>query len=404
MFRSVAKWTVLALLFMPVGSVLCGQESLWVFEGLITKADPKLAPDLQSGWVLSGSFLFTGLEMEEEIPVDGNRSGRFSGGIKEGELTVDLYHQLHFEALQVPGLAGFDYKDNDPDENGRDLYGWFIPMKGVLKKSGWSSRWLQIWLSDSKGEMIRSIPPAISPYGLKADVVWFRLTMENEAGEPVYVDGSLDYFGPLSGRDETEEDWRGVAAGLSAQLIDRDRTILDIREELARARSRVDSLRQMVDILVEERRTLQEENRLLTEQADQADPEVDLLVSGMEADKALLEEEMSLLSDRNVALAESLAESEQLRRKLLREMESIEIAAAGTTLEEADEAEEAVIVPVTSLSGEEVGVMKVVEKPMTIERPVQEPASETMEFRPLPVRNPPPPPRKKRLSGPRKYR
>ena len=297
-------------------------------------------------------------------------------------------------------MAGFDYKDNDPEENGRDLYGWFIPMRGQLKDSSWESRWLQVWLSDSKGKMIHSVPPAVSPYGLEAEAAWFRLTMENESGETAFVDGNLDYFGPLTGRDDGNEDWRAVAAGLSDQLVERDLTIVDLRDELSRARARINSLRQMVDIMVEERRTLQEENRLLAEQAEQADPEVDRLLSELEVEKALLEEEFNSLSGSNLALADSLAESERLRRDLVRELESLEQTTSFPESDDTDSAEVVVTLPVKSLAGEDVGFMTVVQKPLVIEKLVEEPIPTRVETY-LP---PAPKPRKMRQPGPRKFR
>src|SRR5210317_419877 len=120
----------------------------WIFEGLITETSTSLAPDLQSGWVLSGSFLLDPLELNAQFTEDNRHSGRMTGGITEGEMTVDLYHQVLFEAFQQPGLAGFDFQDNSIEEDGRDLFGWFFPLVGQLGETGWKSTWLQIWLMD----------------------------------------------------------------------------------------------------------------------------------------------------------------------------------------------------------------------------------------------------------------
>jgi hypothetical protein len=153
------------LLLVGVGAIflnpVSGEPARWIYEGLITQADPALAPDLQSGWVLAGSFLFDPLELEEAIPMSEVRSGRLEGGVSEGELTVDLYYQIRFEATQATDYAGFDYHENDRDHDGRDLIGWFLPMSGKLKESGWRSTWLQVWLSDPEGKMLRSAPPAV---------------------------------------------------------------------------------------------------------------------------------------------------------------------------------------------------------------------------------------------------
>ena len=160
----------------------------WIFEGLITESDPVLAPDLQSGWVLSGSFLLNLLEMQVQHTSEDRHAGRMTGGVTEGEMTVDLYHQVLFEASQKPGLAGFDFQDNTIEENGRDLFGWFFPLVGQLGETGWKSTWLQVWLMDPSGEMISHVPVRISPYGIDWQSGWFRITFANTGGETAHAD------------------------------------------------------------------------------------------------------------------------------------------------------------------------------------------------------------------------
>ena len=300
----------------------------WIFEGVISVADPALAPDLQSGWVLAGSFLFSSLEMEPESAAAGERAGRLAGGIAEGELTIDLYYQLHFEAYQVPGLAGFDFHDDDPEADGRDLYSWFIPMQGSLKETDWESRWLQIWLADPEGDMIRTVPPRVSPYGIEWKTGWFRLGFENAKGETAYVDGRLEIFSPeaaLSAEDEAEQ-WRGVALELSELLRQRDAALAGMRSDLAQARDRMAGLQRMMDLLVEERSHLQEENARLQEQASLADPSIREKIADLTAQKSLLEQSLQELQTENQDLSAVLEESEADRRRIERQLASLQEA------------------------------------------------------------------------------
>lgn len=361
---------ILLALLMGSGPFLSGQSGeRWIFEGLITEADVDLAPDLQSGWVLSGSFLFAGVDMVEEPVPAGTPGGRLSGGITGAELTVDLYHQLHFEAVQVPGMAGFDYQDNDPEAEGRDLLGWFLPVRGQLKATGWSARWLQVWLVDSAGKMIPSVPPQISPYGLAFEQAWFRLTFEDGIGTSVHVDGRMDVFAPEGRVDETdgETHWRGVAVDLSRQLVEKDSVIDELREDLAAAQARLSGLRNMVDLLVQERTHLQQENALLAEQAERADPEVEDRIEDLTAEKSLLEAEMQSLSEMNAALAQSLADSEVQRRQMMDELDSLK--AIDQLGAETGPPPASVELPLAR-EGQPVGTMTIVEQPMIIEKPV----------------------------------
>jgi hypothetical protein len=135
---------MVAVLVLCGGGLKAEEGDLWIFEGLITESDPILAPELQSGWVLAGSFLLSQVDMEEEPLAEDNPGGRLTGGISKAEISVDLYHQLHFEAAQIQGPAGFDYQNNDPERDGRDLLGWCSSRSPnglrVGCKSGWSIR------------------------------------------------------------------------------------------------------------------------------------------------------------------------------------------------------------------------------------------------------------------------
>lgn len=299
------------------------QLERWIFEGLITESAPELAPAMQSGWVMSGSFLFNGLEMEEEPGESGLRAGRVSGGIHDAELTVDLYYQVQFEAAQSDGLVGFDYQDDNPDEDGRDLLGWFFPMKGELGETAWSLKWLQVWLTHPDGKMIKHLPVAISPYGIDWKVGWFRMTYEDEAGEVAHVDGRIEVFAPEANLEDEDDSnqWYAVAADLSKKLVERDATILSLRTELQEVKLRVDGLRRMVDLLVGERAELREENALLKEQADAADPAVLEKLTELEVEKSLMETELTSLTEKTSELEAALLQSELDKIALLSDLD-----------------------------------------------------------------------------------
>jgi len=318
---------ILATIAMSVMGTCLGAQTgeRWIFEGLITESDPSLAPQLQSGWVLAGSFLMNTLEMEEQFVDEETRSGRITGGITEAEMTVDLYYQVLFQAAQQPGLIGFDFQDNNPEENGRDLFGWFFPLKGKLADTEWVSTWLQIWLMDPDGKMIRYSPVKISPYGIKWKSGWFRLTFANEKGETAHADGRIELFSPESNVDEMDRSpWQAAAADLSRQLMERDSTISLLQSELTEAKSRLDGLRRMVDLLVEERANLQEDNELLKKRAEAADPKILEKLAEITAEKSLLESRINDLSGENDLLQLRLGKSEQERHQLLQNIENLQ--------------------------------------------------------------------------------
>lgn len=351
-------------------SVVAQELERWIFEGLITEAGPELAPSMQSGWVVSGSFLFNGLEMEEEPMESDLRAGRMSGGIREAELTVDLYYQVQFEAVQSDGLVGFDYQDDNPDKDGRDLLGWFFPMSGKLGETGWSLKWLQIWLTHPRGEMIRHLPVAISPYGIDWHVGWFRMTFENEGGGVAYADGRIEIFSPEANLDDGDDSgqWYAVAADLSGKLVERDATIQSLRTELQEVKLRVDGLRRMVDLLVGERADLRDENALLKQQADAADPAVLEKLAELEAEKSLMETELSSLTEKTAELEQALRQTEIEKNALLSGLEE----QTPPIVENSDS------VPGESVMPAELplGVVRIVEKAPVIQHGPQEEATE----------------------------
>ena len=385
-------------------SVCCHAETaVWVFEGLLSRVDPVLAPDLKSGWVLSGSFELEPLELQEEFLAEDSRSGRLSGGISGAELTIDLYYSVLFEAGQSEGMAGFDFNDDDPEKEKRDLLGWFIPMRGDLGESGWELQWLQVWLNDPSGNMLRTVPPPVPPYGFAWQSGWFRLSFVHEAGQAAYAEGHLSVFSPENVLEELsgEERLAGMVAELSSQLQQRDTRIAILESQLAESTERLSSVRRMVDLLYDERSQLLDENNRLSEQAEMANPETQAKMAELLSEKALLEESLSGLDDRNRALAESLADSERERRLLVRQLRELE-----KKEEAADEEQPALVTAegaVKSPGGRIQGSITVYERPMVIEKPV-----------PIRIQGEPQPPMEPRNSedspsdhrrfGPRKFR
>ncbi len=348
----------------------------WIFEGLITEADPVLAPDLQSGWVLSGSFLLNALELQPQFTSEDRHSGRMTGGVTETEITVDLYRQVLFEAVQQPGLAGFDFQDNTIEADGRDLFGWFFPIVGDVADTGWRSSWLQIWLMDPEGDMISHIPVKVSPYGIDWKSGWFRLTFVDDAGNSVHADGRIEVFCPESGIDDQDgSPWYAIAADLSQQLVQRDQTIRLLEAELSDVKERMEGLRRMVDLLVDERASLQEDNALLQEKAAAADPEMLEKLTELTAEKSLLESQISELSGENEALRTELLRSQQDKQDSLDRMHQLE-----QQLLSLEKATEASVEPQASSDREAPPAMPAQPSPATDEqprKPVQQAVLET---------------------------
>jgi regulator of replication initiation timing len=396
------------LLLIGAGAILLnplsGEPANWVYEGLITQADPALAPHLQSGWVLAGSFLFDPLELEEAIPMNEVRSGRLEGGISEGELTVDLYYQVHFEARQTTGYAGFDYHENDPDNDGRDVIGWFLPMSGKLKESDWQSTWLQVWLSDPEGNMLRAAPPAVPPAGFQWESAWFRLTFVDQAGEQAFAEGRMEVFSPESEveRLDPEAELSSIIADLGNRLVERDAVIEELRSDLATLQNRVTGLRSMVDLMVEERTHLQSETARLEEQLEQVDPQAQEALAGMTAEKALVEQKLSDMEAQNTTLEQRLGESEARRRELMDRIAELEVAIGGFGHDAPVPAEKAEA-SLTSAAGAEVGKITVFQSPTVIEREVPVEVSRPSRIAPPPSSSEPVSSSPRRF-GPRKFR
>lgn len=403
MVNDLQRLLLMALTGVGLAVSVHAEPVRWVFEGLITQAAPELAPDLQSGWVLSGSFLFDPLELEEAIPMNEVRSGRLEGGISEGELTADLYYRIHFEASQVSGYAGFDYQKNDPDQDGRDLIGWFLPMAGQLKESGWRSTWLQVWLSDPEGRMLPTAPPAVPPGGFQWEAAWFRLSFINDNGQEAAAEGRMEIFSPESAveRRDPESELSAIISDLGNRLVERDATIAELRADLASQRDRLSGLRSMVDLLVDERAALRSEVGRLEEQVQLVDPTVQEELAEKTAEKALLEQQIAEMNEANVALEARLGKSEARRRELMDRIADLENAIGGS-VETASPSPVNAEGTITAPDGSEVGKISVFQAPMVIEKEVPVTNSEPLSGYQAPPPKPDPP--STRRFGPRKFR
>jgi hypothetical protein len=400
--RLSAVW--IGLLALPGFSVAGEPETDWVFEGLLNEVDPLLAPDLVSGWVLSGSFRLNPLELEEEPAGDSIRTGRLTGGLHGAELTVDLYRQVRFAAQQRSGLAGVDYVNNDPEHEGRDLLGWFIPVDGELGTGEWRLQWLQAWLVDPAGKMLPTAPPAFPPGGFTWRDGWFQLVFRNSAGETARAGGVLEVFSPevepAAGSADTA--WEAVVAGLSNRLLERDREVAELAAELNEARARLEGLRRMVDLLVDERSHLEADSKRLREALEATDPQLAReQMTELEVRNALLEEDLARVETLNVELETRLADL-QRERGDLRQKLAVRSAEAE---EEPEPTPLASMGRVQSPMGLGEGVLTVFEQPMIIERIAPrdsvEPAdAEAVPLPVEPVRDASP----KRRPGPRKFR
>lgn len=391
------------LLLMACGAMLPGLVAAesgslaWVFEGRLSTVDPALVPDLQAGWILSGSFLLEPGDWQAAEGQPDGSSGRFEGGLQEGELTIDLYHQAHFEARQVPGLAGLDYQVGSPDSGQRDLLGWFIPIRGTLKETGWGARWLQVWLAHEAGGMLEATPPSIPRDGLAWQTGWFRLTFANAASETAVVDGTLTVFSPLGSAGSREPDWEAVVGQLGEELLERDRQIEDLQQQLGQALARLESLRGMVDLLMEERSLLQADADRLRQQAERASPAAEAAVAGLTVDNALLQEEVARLTRANSELDAQLEGF--LREKAAMEARILQLEQSARFTAEARH--RSVKIPAEAPQPDRSGIPERTpdSPPGSVSAKVASPA-QPAAARPAPPRQDPAP----RQLGPRKFR
>ena len=334
----------------------------WFFEGVVETVPDALEERILPGWRLEGSFLFTALDQEvADLSADGGE-GRLIGGVRALGFTFTEYYQPMLSGVQAEGWAGFDYRDNDPEADGRDWMGWFFPLRSPAEDADWEPKWLQVWLFDPEGRLLRQRPPVLSPYGLDWDSAWFRLRMRNhEEDLTADVEGPLRLFDPSLGqpRPPANERLRAAVDDLAERLRERDRLLQLHTDELLEARERLRGLRAMVDLLVQERANLEKENARLQEQLEATDPRERERLAALEAEKALLASELEGLEEEREALASRLAKAESRILRQLDEIRKLEAEAAETASSEKEPRE----YPARSIA--------VAESPMIIEKPPQ---------------------------------
>jgi len=296
----------------------------WFFEGVVETVPSALEEWLQSGWRLEGSFLFTAIAQELAYESKDGREGRLLGGIQSAELEISEYYQPRMRARMDEGPVGFDYLDNDPAAGGRDWMGWFFPLRPSdgPGEGDWKPDWLQVWLFDSEGKLLRRRPPVLSPYGLAWETAWFRLRMKNEEGESADLEGPLRVFDPSLGGSlpSEKERLRAAVDDLAERLRDRDRLLQRRTDELIDLRQRLRRLREMVDLLVQKRAQLEKENARLEGQLEKIDPRDREALAALEAEKALLEADLKTMLAEKDALEDRLAQAET---RILRQVDRI---------------------------------------------------------------------------------
>jgi hypothetical protein len=374
-----------------LGSALCGAEqSEWIFEGRLDHVDPILSPAIKSGWVLSGSFLYDAEAMELDQDAATTGLSRHTGGITDGELTLDLYYQMRFSARQRNGPAGLDYlhQQNDPEAS----LIVFIPQEGSLEKTEWSLQWLQISLSGDWSH----VPGELSD-PLEWQSGWFRLIFSNGNGQKAYAVGTMTLFG-LAGLAELQEQgaWEAAVGDLGRILEERDAKILRLETDLSDIRGKVSALQGMLDLMADRRLELETENQLLEkalmEQTSSREKETAFLV-----EKALLEDSLNTARAKNNELSEQLNAMTQVAAELQIELDALK--GRDVNSESAiPKAKALAPVESTPSSSPQRNIsypkFEVASEPQTLE----DPTNSSVDVNPVPP-NPP-----ARRSGPRKFR
>lgn len=311
-------WALLPVWMTPTGAA----EDLWFFEGVVEQVDAALVPDLQSGWVLAGSFYLDAMAMQE---VDVNApagAGRLLSGITAAELAIELYYQTQFYTEQNDGYAGVDYFSGRSGEADDRLH-WFIPMAGELGETGFRAGWLHMGLAAEAGGLIRRLPVQFPPQGLAWQSGWFRLQLIHDELEPVWVQGRMEVFAPeaaLPVEALTQPDWAARADELARRLRQQDEMVRELSTSLQAAQLRIDNLRELTTALITERQLLEDENVRLLQRWETVDADGRVLLDGLKAERALLEEELQQLERVNTELLEELLAEQTERAQLQRDL------------------------------------------------------------------------------------
>lgn len=288
---------LLLVLFQASVEAESSDAATWVYEGRLDHVDGALVPELKSGWVLSGSFLYDAARMRPDMDAAAAGRTRYAGGIEGAEATVDLYYQLKTSALQGDGPAGYDWMADEADASSQIHF--FIPLKGALEGTDWTLRWLQLVLRGAWGEA----SPTVLKSGFTWDSGYFRLIYGDSDGASAEAWGALTLFG-RSGEAELKESatWEAALTDLARSLESRDATIISLEEALAQTRSKVAALQAMLDLMAGQRLELEAENERLEERLQAWPEEERSRQAGEAAERALLTEALANAETRNVAL------------------------------------------------------------------------------------------------------
>jgi hypothetical protein len=317
----------------------------WMFEGLLETVGNELVPRLQTGWVLSGTFLIEPEKMEA-LRLDGDGTyNRQEGGLSGLELTVDLYYQAEFSAVQSEGPSGYDWQPHNDESEASEGMGWYFPIRGSLAATAWEARWIQFWLFDSSAELFHELPLESAETALSWESGWFRIAFAGGNGADwQWVEGPITVFAPLAdveSRDPVAE-LEGIVRHLGTQLRERDGLLRELERSLESAHGRIAAMETMVDALIRERTHLREEVEQLQAERMTAPAPGDDPLPALEAELVLARQRQAALEERATELADALATAGIERQKLEAELEAAQAVASefaamsGGSLEKSD--------------------------------------------------------------------
>jgi hypothetical protein len=282
------------------------------FEGRLERLDPRLAPDLREGLVLSGVYSFFPDTIAEDTEEAPDRA-RFAHLVGEAELSFDLDHVWVYDARAGTGDSRLELaRDVEADGQKLDLYALTLPLVGTpLGEAGWTPRWLQLWLYGPSGEMLPHLRPQAPPEAFRRG--WWRLTFwDKEGAESATAEGPLTAAGPAGEALTPSEQiaaLQAVVATLGRELeTARDHT-RHLEAELATARRRMEGLQSTIDLLLDERSNLRAEVTRLEAAQEETPAALQQRVADLEASAALWAEQESAWQTRQRVLAEALATS-----------------------------------------------------------------------------------------------
>lgn len=272
-------WAVLGL-----GSLGLGAADPWVaFEGPVGEVAPELSAWVRPGDILAGSLVRRELSPQDQWPEDAART-RLEDFLESGELTVDRNRVALWSARKRDRTEFLEMHRSGDRATQPDLLHLAVPVQGeALGDDQWSPTWLEIWLTDRRGTLVRDgALPEEFPWESSA----FRLTaVSDKTGAQAFVAGTLSYFGPYDQSRRPEEE----IALLESIVLELNRTIETQRREMEILRQQLESARGRHQVLEQQIATLQAQL-----EAARSQPEFDRLAEALaaaEAQRAALEEE-----------------------------------------------------------------------------------------------------------------